>query len=80
MSFINSILMFCLIHMNLYLSFKSLAAFFFLLAVSNRCAEKLHYKKRKEKEELDRKQKKEYKRKRCQLDSRILFAYEFVIY
>ncbi|KAK6261054.1 hypothetical protein SCA6_015528 [Theobroma cacao] len=34
------------------------------LVTCERCAEKLHYKKRKEKEELDRKQKKEYKRKR----------------
>ncbi|KAK8639847.1 hypothetical protein V6N13_138213 [Hibiscus sabdariffa] len=36
------------------------------LVTCERCAEKLHYKKRKEKEELDRKQKKEYKRKRDQ--------------
>ncbi|GMI75765.1 hypothetical protein like AT4G15030 [Hibiscus trionum] len=35
------------------------------LVTCERCAEKLHYKKRKE-EELDRKQKKEYKRKRDQ--------------
>ena len=56
--------------MNLHLSIKSLTASFFLLTVSNRCTEKLHYKKRKEEEELDRKQKKEYKRKRCQLESK----------
>ncbi|OMO76088.1 Folate-sensitive fragile site protein Fra10Ac1 [Corchorus capsularis] len=49
------------LHLSIYLvnfgcSF-SFATFF-------RCAEKLHYKKRKEKEQLDRKQEKEYKRKR----------------
>ncbi|OMO65499.1 Folate-sensitive fragile site protein Fra10Ac1 [Corchorus olitorius] len=34
------------------------------LVTCKRCAEKLHYKKRKEKKQLDRKQEKEYKRKR----------------
>jgi protein FRA10AC1 len=51
-------------------------AFSFFLNLSNRCAEKLHYKRRKEKELEEKREQEENKRKRCQPNAIVVFTLE----
>ena len=48
--------------------------FIFLLIVLNRCADKLHYKRQKEKEQSEKRERAENKRKRCQFKPRAFFC------
>jgi hypothetical protein len=50
--------------------------FHFFFIISNRCAKKLHYKRRKEKELEEKREQEENKRKRCQPNAIVVFTSE----
>lgn len=62
-----------------YLKWLALIVCPLMLTVPNRCSEKLHYKRRKEKEQLEKEKKEGNRRKRYQLDLR-LFHIELFLF